>query len=103
MLSRFSDAPPSPMTPSDKNKIMHASFRVGDTTLLASDGQCQGKGQFQGVTLSITVPTESAAEKTFAALSDGGAVQMPLAKTFFAKRFGQVRDKFGVAWMVVAM
>src|SRR5215831_4012764 len=103
-LMRFSDAPPQPgMNPAAKDKIMHASFTVGDTELLASDGQCQGKAQFQGVSLSYTVPGEAATEKIFGALSDGGQVRMPLATTFFAKRFGQLTERFGVAWMIVSM
>jgi len=40
-------------------------------------------------------------KRLFAALSDGGQVQMPLAKTFFSPAFGMVADRFGVSWMVI--
>jgi PhnB protein len=103
-LLRFKDSPEPPqpgMTPpGSENKIMHASFRIGDTTILASDGRCMGKPTFQGFSLSLTVPTDAEAERFFAALGDGGQVQMPLTKTFFSSRFGMVADRFGVAWMV---
>ncbi len=101
-MMRFKDSPdPAMVSPGSENKVMHSSFRVGDTILMASDGQCQGQTSFQGISLSLTVPDEAAAEQRFAALSDGGQVQMPLAKTFFSPRFGMVADRFGVTWMIL--
>ncbi len=79
---------------------MHAVLRIGDTTLMASDGRCQGQPSFQGFSLSITVPDETRADKLFAALAAGGQVQMPLTKTFWSSRFGMVTDRFGVGWMI---
>ncbi|HUD84170.1 MAG TPA: VOC family protein [Candidatus Saccharimonadales bacterium] len=105
MLMRFKDSPephqPGMCPPGSDNKIMHASIRIGETTVMASDGRCMGKPAFQGFSLSLTVPTEAEAERRFAALADGGQVQMPLAKTFFSARFGMVADRFGVSWMVL--
>jgi PhnB protein len=106
MLMRFKDSPEpaegcgggGQKPPGDK--VMHASFRVGGTTLMASDGMCSGKSGVTGVSLSYTVPTVEEADQIFAALSDGGQVQMPLATTFFSPRFGMVADRFGVSWMV---
>ena len=86
--------------PGAENKVMHASFRIGDTTLMASDGHCQGQPNFQGFSLSLTVPDDAEATRCFAALADGGEVRMPLAKTFFSTQFGMVADRFGVGWMV---
>jgi PhnB protein len=68
---------------------------------MASDGRCEGRPNFQGFALSISAESDDEAERLFAALSNGGQVQMPLAKTFFSSRFGMVADKFGVCWMVV--
>jgi PhnB protein len=82
---------------------MHASFRVGDTTLMASDGRCEGKPSFQGISLSVTAKDDGEAERLFTALGTGGQVQMPLTKTFFSSRFGIVADRFGVSWMIVVM
>ena len=105
MLMRFKDSPEPPqpgmVPPGSEDKVMHMSFRVGETTVLASDGRCQGKPSFQGFALSLTVPNESEAERRFAALADGGQVQMPMSKTFFSPRFGMVADRFGVSWMVI--
>jgi PhnB protein len=80
---------------------MHASLRIGDATLMASDGRCQGKPTFEGFSLSLTAPDETEAERLFATLADGGQVQMPLTKTFFSPRFGMVADRFGVSWMIL--
>ena len=80
---------------------MHASFRIGETTVMASDGRCLGKPSFQGFSLSITAPNDTEADRLFAALADGGQVQMPLTKTFFSSRFGMVADRFGVSWMII--
>jgi len=102
MLMRFKDSPdPSMVTPGSEEKVMHSSFRVGDATVLASDGRCQGETNFQGISLTLTVPDEAQAEQRFGALSEGGQVHMPLAKTFFSPRFGMVADRFGVTWMVL--
>jgi PhnB protein len=105
MLMRFKDSPephqPGMIPPGSENKVMHASFRIGDTTLMASDGRCLGKPTFQGFSLSISVPNDAEAERLFAALGDGGQVQMPMSKTFFSSRFGMVADRFGVSWMVI--
>jgi len=107
MLMRFKDSPepcsPDMVPAGCESKVMHASFRIGNSRLMASDCHCAGKPNFQGVSLSLSVPNEAAAEKAFAALSDGGQVQMPLTKTFFSPKFGMLSDRFGVAWMIVVM
>jgi PhnB protein len=105
MLMRFKDAPAPAGTvpvipPGRENKVMHAHLRIGGADMLASDGRCEGNPQFQGFSLTLTTPSDDEAERMFAALSDGGKVQMPLAKTFFSSRFGMVADRFGVPWMV---
>lgn len=102
MLMRFKDAPEgTPSSPSVKDKIMHASLKIGDATVMASDGRMQGKPAFQGFALSLDVKSKAEAERTFNALADGGQVTAPLTKTFFADAFGMVADRFGVAWMVI--
>ena len=102
MLMRFKDAPDKSMiTPGSENKVMHSQFQVGDTIVMASDGRNSGKPNFQGIMLSISANTEAEANRIFNGLAEGGQVQMPLGKTFFAPRFGIVADKFGVGWMVI--
>ena len=102
MLMRFKDAPDQSMiSPGSKDKVMHAAVHVGDTQLLMSDGRCLGKPNFQGFALTITAPDAAEGERSFNALAEGGQVQMPLAETFFASRFGMVADKFGVGWMIL--
>src|SRR5262245_19522538 len=103
-LLRFKDSPqpaqPGMVPPGSENKVMHSTIRIGESTVMASDCNCSGKPGFQGFSLSLTLPTEAAAERAFTALSDGGQAMMPLGKTFFAKSFGVVADRFGVSWMV---
>ena len=102
MLMRYKDSPEPPpgMQADMENKLMHASFRIGESTIMASD-DCAGKQTgFKGFSLSLTVPDEGEADRVFAALADGGQVHMPLAKTFWSPRFGMVADRFGVLWMV---
>jgi PhnB protein len=101
MLMRFKDSPdPAMLPPGGESKVMHAAFRVGETTILASDGRCLGRPSFEGFALSLTVPDDAQAERLFASLADSGQVQMPLTKTFFSSSFGMVADRFGVSWMI---
>jgi PhnB protein len=103
MLMRFKENPEATagcMPPGAEDKVMHASLRIGDATVLASDGRCTGQPSFQGFALSLTASDADEAERIFAALGNGGQVQMPMAKTFFSPRFGMVADRFGVSWMV---
>jgi PhnB protein len=101
MLMYFKDAPdPSMISPGSENKVMHASLRIGETVVLASDGRCTGTQSFDGFSLSLTLKDVATADRFFAALADGGQVQMPQSKTFWSPRFGMVTDRFGVSWMV---
>lgn len=105
MLLRYKDSPepqpPGMLPPGAENKVMHSSLRIGETTVMASDGHCNGKPNFEGFSLSLTAQNEAEAERLFAALADGGQVRQPLIKTFFSPRFGMVADRFGVTWMVL--
>ena len=105
MLMRFKDSPEPPqpgmVPPGSENKVMHSCLRIGDSRVMASDGRCQGKPNFQGFSLSLTVPSAAEADRVFAALGNGGQVQVPLTKTFFSPRFGMLADRFGVSWMVL--
>ena len=103
-LMRYKDSPEPPppgmIAPGSENKVMHSTLRIGDTTVMASDGECGGKASFQGFSLSLNFTDEGEAGRRFAALADGGQVQMPLSKTFFSPKFGMLTDRFGVGWMV---
>ena len=104
-LMRFKDSPvandPKMVPPGTEDKVMHSNFKVGDTQIMASDGHCGGKAQFQGISLTINADDIAQADRLFAALGEGGQVQMPMTETFFSPRFGMVADKFGVSWMVI--
>lgn len=106
MLMRFKESPVPPQPgcePPSGEKIMHASFKIGETTLMASDGRSSGKLDFQGFSLTITVKAEAEADRFFNALADGGKVHMPLTKTFYSPRFGMVADRFGLLWMIMVV
>ena len=104
MMMRFKESPEPPepgmVPPGYENKIMHTSFRIGQTTIMASDGCGGEKANFQGFSLSLAVPSEAEADRAFAALADGGQVRKPLTKTFWSPRFGMLEDRFGVGWMI---
>lgn len=104
MVMRFKENPDKPSPehmPVDPEKIMHASFTIGDSMIMCSDGMRPDKLNFQGFSLALSVANEAAADKAFNALAKEGTVQMPIGKTFFSPRFGAVADKFGVSWMVM--
>ena len=105
MLMRFKESPETGMvTPGTEEKVMHAALRIGDSTVLLSDGRCSGSTSFEGFALSIYARDDAEARRRFEALAaDGGQVQMPLTRTFFASSFGMVADRFGVGWMVVTV
>ena len=102
MRNKESPEPPPPGMKPPPEKIMHASFHIGDTRVLASDGMCGGAPKFQGFSLALDAKDDAEAKRLFNALSDGGKVQMPLTPTFFASSFGMLTDRFGVGWMVIA-
>jgi len=106
-LLRFKDAPerppPGAVPAGFENKVMHGTFRIGQTTVMVSDGQREAPAAFHGFALAITVATEADARRLFNGLTDGGTVVQPLGKTFFSPGFGMVTDRFGVPWMVVTM
>jgi len=102
VLMRFKDSPePEMCRPGAEDKVMHANMRIGDTMIMASDGCGEGHPGFKGFSLSISLTDETEAERLFAALSDGGQVDMPLSKTFWSPRFGMVTDRFGVSWIII--
>jgi PhnB protein len=104
MMMRFKESPEAPppdkVPPGSDNKIMHLCMRIGDANIMASDGHCSGQTNFQGFSLSLTAADEADAKRKFAALAEGGQVQMALGKTFWSPCFGMVADRFGVGWMV---
>ena len=102
-VMRFKEGPDQSGLPSGwGEKVMHAAFKVGDTTVMASDGHTgEAKLNFQGFALTIQVTSEAEAERFFKALSEGGQVRQPLSKTFFSPKFGMVTDRFGILWMVI--
>jgi PhnB protein len=102
-LMRYADCPEQENAPphAHPEKIMHASLKIGESTVMASDGNCSGKPAFNGVSLTLTVSTESEAQRAYAALAEGGQPFMPLTKTFFSPQFGMLTDRFGLMWMVM--
>jgi PhnB protein len=104
MKSRFSDMSgpggPQNLPPGlDRDGIMHARFALGDTLVMASDGP--RVEPMRSAYVCLSVDTDAEAERIYAALTEGGEIFMPMAEMFFAHRFGQFRDKYGVNWMVI--
>lgn len=102
-LMRFGESPEpcdGHVPPGSGNKVMHSELKIGTSKVMASDCECAGQPNFQGVSLALSPATPAAAEKAFAALAAGGQVQMPLGPTFWSPCFGVVADKFGLSWMI---
>jgi PhnB protein len=102
VIARYRDVPGSQVPPGTDAKVAHAVLRIGDSTVLASDGPAGGQAAFNGFSLSLTASDDAEAERLFSALADGGNVQFPMTTTPFASRMGMVSDRFGVPWMIVS-
>jgi PhnB protein len=104
MMMRYKESPepppPGTVPPGFDNKIMHSSFRIGQTTVMASDGNSADKAGFEGFSLGLRVSSDAEADRVFNALANGGKIKMPLTKTFFSSAFGMLGDRFGIGWMV---
>jgi PhnB protein len=102
MAMRFAEVPdPEARAAGPADNIMHCEFQVGETTIMASDGMSKDKPKFQGFALTIQCASDVEVARLFHALREGGQVEMPLSKTFFASNFGGVQDKFGISWMML--
>jgi PhnB protein len=102
MLMRYKENPQKgPIPPGAEEKVMHANLRIGDGTIMVSDGLNGGKPNFEGFSLLLSPAGEAEARKMFGALAEGGEVQMPLSKTFYSPLFGMVTDRFGMHWMIM--
>jgi|SRR5580698_3230669 PhnB protein len=104
-MMRFRDHPdPGQRWPGLEEKIFHATFRIGSAVIMASDCGCErpsAQTTFAGFALLLRVETPEKAERLFTALSDGGKIQIPLVKTFFAERYGILIDRFGISWKIM--
>jgi len=100
MLMTHGQAPDqSKVNPAWKDLVLHARMSLGGTDLMGADiPQAEA---MRSAYLTLLVDSDAEAERVFAALGDGGQILMPIAETFFATRFGQVRDRFGVNWMIL--
>ena len=101
-LIRFSESPdPASVPPGTADKVMHSSFRIGESELGATDGECTGSGSFAGISLTLAGKDDADTARLFDALADGGKIEMPLTPTFFSSSFGMLSDRFGVRWMLM--
>ena len=85
--------------PELKDAILHARISIGDTELMGAD--IPNAQPMRSAYLSLSVDSDAEAERIFSALSGGGEIFMPMQETFFATRFGQLRDRFGINWMII--
>ena len=100
MMMTHGQAPDqSQVNPDWKDAVLHARVSMGGTELLGAD--IPSAQPMRSAYLSLSVESDAEAERIFSALSDGGEVFMPIQETFFATRFGQLRDRFGLNWMIL--
>ncbi|HUA61360.1 MAG TPA: VOC family protein [Verrucomicrobiae bacterium] len=88
------------MPPEAQKMVMHTSLAVGDFRIAGADAPGQRYKTPQGFDVALDVKDEAEADRLFSELSQGGKVEMPIQKTFWAKRFGMCVDRFGIPWMV---
>jgi PhnB protein len=102
MLTTHGEQPdPSAVPPDWKNAVLHARIDVGGTTILGADIPPDRFQPMRSAYLSLMVDSAEDAERIYALLSDGGQIFMPIAETFFARRFAMLRDRFGTSWMIL--
>ena len=89
----------SRVNPEWKDLVLHARISIGDTELMAAD--IPNAEPMRSAYLTLKMDSDIEAERVFSALSDGGRVLMPIQETFFASRFGQAQDRFGINWMIL--
>lgn len=96
------DSAPASMqiAPDWQKKIMHAQITIDDEVLMASDAPPGRFSKPQGFSVSLQIEQPAEAERVFQALAEAGSVTMPIAQTFWARRFGMCVDQFGIPWMV---
>ena len=102
MMMTQAEAPPSAgVPPGSPDRILHASLKLGDRILMASDSMPgeQDHGM-HGFALSLSYGTPAEGKKVFDTLSAGGKVTMPMGPTFWVESFGMLDDRFGASWMV---
>ena len=103
-LARFSECPdPSLVNPAMGDLIFHATLRIGETVIMASDVGCESTDQnpeFRGFALLLQMESPEHARQVFEGLSDGGRVIVPLEKSTFTALYGIVVDRFGVSWKI---
>lgn len=98
-LARYKDAP-DPGMAAVGDKVMHSTFTVGESTIMAADAPDGSAQSMQGAALSIGLNDVDKGQRLFDALASGGTIQLPFQKTFWARGFGMLVDRFGVRWMV---
>jgi PhnB protein len=86
--------------PEWREKILHARVEIGADVLMGSDAPPDRYETPRGFSVSLTIDDPAEAERVFRALAEGGAVRMPIQKTFWAARFGMLVDRFAIPWMV---
>ena len=104
MMMRRAESPsPTDSWPGSERSIQYAMMTLGGTELMGADVPPDRFQPMRSVYLSLTVADAAEAERVWPLLSDGGQIYMPMAETFFATRFGQLRDRFGTSWMIMAL
>jgi len=100
-IFRYAGTPLAGDVPADwSDKVMHGSVTFGDQVLMGGDVAPDRYEEPKGFSLSIHIKGEADAERIFHELARDGKVVVPLAKTFWAARFGMVVDRFGIPWLI---
>jgi PhnB protein len=99
MMTHAQNPTPNPIPPEWKDAVLHARLTIGGTELSGAD--IPNAEPMRSAYLTLSIDRDKEAERVFTALAEGGRVLMKMEETFFASRFGQVQDRFGINWMVL--
>ncbi len=101
-LATYEGTPAEQMMPAEmRRKVIHAQIAIGDSTLMGADSPPGRYEVTHGIAVTLEADTPEEAQRMFDALANGGSIQMSMEKTFFAVKFGTLRDRFGIPWMVI--
>jgi PhnB protein len=101
VMQTFGETPEmGEMPPALRDRVLHARLVVGDQLLMGSDSQPDQHQPAQGFAVALQIDTPAEAERIYAALAEDGTVELPLQQTFFAERFGMLKDRYGTPWML---
>jgi len=106
---RFGSMPAQPgqpeMSTADQQKILHVALPIlGGHVIMGTDViEGPGCGKYEPgnhITLNLEPDSRAEADRLYAALSEGGTADAPMADMFWGAYWGVLQDRYGLRWMI---